>query len=201
MLHILGRLQKYRLPKKKVPTEPKEEPSPFEELQRNYVSFCKNKIGTEYRTRIILQEFEELIRIPGLTHISFRVAGSDLELMLGTACVILTNPYTHKRHKIGEFIITINRAMKSIKFENVTNPLRIQHENTDSISIYHHPHINGAGDICMYVGRQEMMYDLVEGSIHKVAEIAVRSLWTLDEHPFKELENWPVVKETSDGTT
>ena len=141
---------------------------------------------------MILQDMKELMHTPGITHIAFRESDLGFELLLGIEHIYINDPATRKVRDIGEFIIIINRKSKQVRFVNITGPLTRMVDGVPHL-IYHHPHVNSHGEMCIVEGKEQLNEYLTEGQIAPVARMLIKALYTVDQMPFPDakLSYWP----------
>lgn len=174
--------------------EPTPETVKTKEVREQYADYCEFEDVTREE---LYEQFDQLCSLPDVSFVAFEKATGAC--MIGTRHIYLQNEQSGRMHDIGEFIITMDRSGKSIKFENIT---RVVSRTVDGGTVSYHPHIPAeTGAICMPGGGSEMYVMLAEGNILRAMKIALAGLntYTRSGNPYSELNRWPE-KEQGDDT-
>lgn len=122
-------------------------------------------------------EFDRLVK----TQIFPQVAIREGLVLARTRFVWI--PTKDKVYRLGEYLVEIGEHYFSA------------HNLTKTVSEYHHPHINAAGNVCMRDGREEIMQMIKEGWLARAMWGVESALWIVDtssQYPAGGLEKWPV---------
>jgi len=142
-----------------------------------------------------LQDFDDLVKIPGV--VSIGISPDSRQLLVGTECIDVIDGMT-KLREIGEFIVMFAPYEKRISFENVTRTLP---HGIDICfgNVAHHPHILN-GTICMTSGMSDIMLAVADGRFSRAMQIIMLAL-RMDNRfvtrggAYSNLSNWPVKSE------
>ena len=175
-------------------TEPKAEhlPDDYGWLQKQYIHFCQSKFAGKQNPNDLIIDLQRLMAIPEITHLTFAENNKGLEIVVATTPVLLVDPATSHTHFIGRFIIRINRKAQYYNFHNIDGGL-MSPINGIPQTIFHHPHINSDGTMCVTQGREELSEYLSEGKMYDAIRMIIRMLHTIDEYPFAgaKISLWP----------
>lgn len=170
-------------------------------LQKQYIHFCQSKFAGKQEPTSLIIDLQNLMAMPEITHITFSENNQGLEMLLATTHVHLLEPLTNLEYSIGRFVVRINRRAKYVVYTNIDGGLCELHDGIMK-TVFHHPHINYQGIMCVTQGKEELLEHLCDGKMYDAARIIVRMLWTIDSFPFPDarLEHWPL-KETTHEVT
>ena len=154
-------------------------------LRKQYIHFCNAKLNSMEEME---DDLKRLLAIPEITNITFARNETGLSMLLGTDHICITDPRSKKTHDIGEFVIVINRGLKTIRFHNVTRTVG----NGENLNACFHPHILASrGEICMNEGWQQLIEHVGNGRMYDAARILVKALKTTNGTPYLPVEHWP----------
>ncbi len=177
------------------PQESKAEqlPEDYRWLQKQYIHFCQSKFAGKQDPSDLIIDLQRLMAIPQITHLTFSENSQGLEMILATTPILLADPSTKRVHHIGRFVVRINRKAKYIVYWNIDGGIQTW-EDGKNVTIFHHPHINNQGHMCVTQGREELLEYLCDGKMYDAATIIMHMLNTLDDFPFPgaRIEYWPV---------
>jgi len=160
-------------------------------MQNGFAELCLTHVNDEAQKKIVfkkgLEDFIQLLRDSRLQYVAVNLSAK--ELLLGTVLVRLEDQQ-RKRHRIGEFIITLAVAAKTYTFHNLT-PF-VSQEWSES---YHHPHMNPKGHMCITSGSERIKAAIADGDLLQACHMLLTVVFTVNEvgqYVAANVRHWPL---------
>lgn len=172
-----------------------------------YCEFCRSPLpGRE--SEVLIQELVQIVTNPFFTEqVGFTPDGKSI--LFGTQMLILKNPDTGIKHRIGEFVLKLTRFELNgmweagFSFENTT-PLDYTDCNHMYTGSYHHPHIMASyheteygpkevTHLCISEGHRPILRHIRLGELLSATRLMQNILHSLGPGAaYHDIYHWPV---------